>query len=121
MDIGSEIRRLRTAKGLTLEQVGTAIGAGRSYVYQIESGRRSGLTADALFRLAAVLGVECGHFRPFVSPDLADPAAMPQAEPPPRKPRGRPKKATPPDPAPAEVPPGPPGKPKRGKKPAGPT
>lgn len=59
--IGSEIRQLRKAKGLTLHDLAAAIGRSIGYVSQVERGL-SVPSIDDLRRLAAVLDVPLGWF-----------------------------------------------------------
>lgn len=60
-NIGSEIRQLRKAKGLTLHDVAAAIGRSVGYVSQAERGL-SALSIEDLRRLAAALEVPLGWF-----------------------------------------------------------
>lgn len=57
------IKKLRKEQGLTQEQLGNAIGTARTYIADLESGRRdiNNISAGALVRLADMLGTsaEC--------------------------------------------------------------
>jgi transcriptional regulator with XRE-family HTH domain len=54
--IGANVRRLRTARGLTQEQLAELIDSDQPYVSEIEGGLVN-LTADILQSLALALGV----------------------------------------------------------------
>jgi transcriptional regulator with XRE-family HTH domain len=54
--IGANVRRLRTARGLTQEQLAELIDGDQPYVSEIEGGLVN-LTADILQSLAVALGV----------------------------------------------------------------
>lgn len=55
--IGTRIKTARQARGLTLAEVGTALGVTCQYVYAWESGRRNP-GPKHLAKLAEVLGLE---------------------------------------------------------------
>lgn len=57
MDIGERIKLLRKARGLTLEQVGDAVGVGKSTVRKWEVGDIANMRRDKIASLARVLGV----------------------------------------------------------------
>lgn len=57
MEIGEYIKALRMQKGLTLEQVGNAVGVGKSTVRKWEVGSIKNMGRDKIIKLAAVLGV----------------------------------------------------------------
>lgn len=40
MNVGENIRAIRTAQGLTLEQVGKSLGVSKQFVFQLEQGTR---------------------------------------------------------------------------------
>jgi transcriptional regulator with XRE-family HTH domain len=54
--IGANVRRLRTARGLTQEELAELIDSDQPYVSEIEGGLIN-LTADILQSLAVALGV----------------------------------------------------------------
>jgi transcriptional regulator with XRE-family HTH domain len=54
---GNNVRRLRTAKGLSQEELALEAGMKRSYVSDLERGTRNP-TVKALGRLAAALDVD---------------------------------------------------------------
>lgn len=61
--IGPNIRSARLARGLTLAEVGTALGVTRQYVYALESGRRNP-GRKHLAKLAEVLGLQLADLLP---------------------------------------------------------
>lgn len=56
---GQNVRKARTAKGMTQEQLAFEVGMERSYISDLERGRRNP-TVRALGKLAEALGVEPG-------------------------------------------------------------
>lgn len=54
-EVGATLRRLREARGLSLEQLARRVGLGKTGVQAIESGR-SGAPLDRLQALASALG-----------------------------------------------------------------
>lgn len=58
--LGDNVRRLRTAKGLSQEELAFAAEMKRSYLSDLERGTRNP-TVRALGRLAGALGVEPGE------------------------------------------------------------
>lgn len=61
--IGPNIRSARLARGLTLAEVGTALGVTRQYVYAWEAGRRNP-GPKHLAKLAEVLGLQVTDLLP---------------------------------------------------------
>lgn len=55
--IGELIKQARLKKGLTLEQVGQAVGVGKSTVLKWESGAISNMKRDKIAALAQILGI----------------------------------------------------------------
>lgn len=55
--IGKLIKQARLQKGLTLEQVGKAVGVGKSTVLKWESGAISNMKRDKIAALAQILGI----------------------------------------------------------------
>lgn len=51
------LKRLRKAKGLTLEELGARIGTTRQTVCRYESGNIPGIPYDKIVKIAEVLGV----------------------------------------------------------------
>ena len=54
MDFGERIKQLRMANGLTLEQVGDAVGVGKSTVRKWETGQIANMRRDKIAKLAPV-------------------------------------------------------------------
>lgn len=85
MPLGSEIIRLREAKGIpSAYALAKACGISQPYVHRIEKGANDNPSAAVLFRIADALGVPVEHFRPFILDVPADP---PPATPAKKKPR----------------------------------
>ena len=61
--IGPTIKDARLARGLTLAEVGNALGVTRQYVYSLESGRRNP-GRKHLAKLAEVLGLQLSDLLP---------------------------------------------------------
>ena len=57
MDLGEKIRYLRTSQGMTLEEVGNAVGVGKSTVRKWESGAIANMRRDKIALLAKALHV----------------------------------------------------------------
>lgn len=57
LQVGRNLRRLRTERGLSQEALADALGLHRTYVSGIERGERN-LTLRSVERLAHLLGVE---------------------------------------------------------------
>jgi transcriptional regulator with XRE-family HTH domain len=55
--LGSAIRELRNARGLTQEQLADAADLHRTYVSLVERGRK-GVTVGVLFRISTALGTQ---------------------------------------------------------------
>lgn len=55
--MGRKVRDLRQEKGFTLEQLATAAGASKSYMWEIENKDVARPSAEKLARIAEVLGV----------------------------------------------------------------
>lgn len=56
--VADQLRRLRAARGMTLEAVGAAADMSRQAVLAIESGKNSNPKIDTLHRIARALGAE---------------------------------------------------------------
>ena len=67
--IGPIIKAARLASGLTLAEIGKALGVTRQYVYAWEAGRRNH-GPKHLAKLAEVLGLEIADLLPRIQPDL---------------------------------------------------
>ncbi|MBF0589169.1 MAG: helix-turn-helix domain-containing protein [Magnetococcales bacterium] len=55
--LGDKVRKLRKSKGMTLEQLGTATGSSKSYIWTLENQTPPRPSADKIQRIAAILGV----------------------------------------------------------------
>lgn len=55
--LGQKIRALRKEKGLTLEELAARIGAGKSYLWELENKGVENPSAERLTKIAEVLGV----------------------------------------------------------------
>ena len=92
MTLSEAIKSARVAAKVSQAELARRLSVTPAYVWQLENGRSTGLTAEKLYALCDALGVTCDHFRPFISPALVAPVA---AVPPPAAlpVRGRAKKA----------------------------
>ena len=57
MDLGEKIKYLRTSQGMTLEEVGEAVGVGKSTVRKWESGQIANMRRDKIALVAKALHV----------------------------------------------------------------
>ncbi len=57
MDLGEKIKFLRTSQGMTLEEVGQAVGVGKSTVRKWESGQIANMRRDKIALVAKALNV----------------------------------------------------------------
>ncbi|QTD45002.1 helix-turn-helix domain-containing protein [Ottowia testudinis] len=57
---GARLRRLREAKGLTLQQVADAVGCTKAYIWELEMRDGQRPTAERIQGIARVLGVTMG-------------------------------------------------------------
>lgn len=55
--LGEKVRKLRKAKGLTLEALGEATGSSKSYIWELENGPAVRPSAEKITSIARVLGV----------------------------------------------------------------
>lgn len=62
---GALLKKLRLANGLTLEEVGNAVGVGKSTVRKWETGTISNMKADKIEKLANILGVDVDYIIGF--------------------------------------------------------
>ncbi|MCU0973923.1 MAG: helix-turn-helix domain-containing protein [Burkholderiales bacterium] len=56
MAIAARLRKLRAKKGLSLQQLADKVESTKSYIWELESGKRTNPTVDLLARLANELG-----------------------------------------------------------------
>jgi len=59
--LGTVLKKLRTAKGLTQEQLGNKVGVSDAYITMLETGARKNPSLDLLERLAKALKVKVGE------------------------------------------------------------
>lgn len=71
MDIGERIKMLRTQQGLTLEEVGTRVGVGKSTVRKWESGQIANMRRDKIALLAKALNVTPAYLMGWDEPSPA--------------------------------------------------
>ncbi len=69
---GKKIKELRTAKGLTLDQLATATGCSKSYIWELENKDPPRPSAEKLADIAAVLGVTTDYLIGREEVTLAD-------------------------------------------------
>ncbi len=65
MALSQEVKRLRTAAGLSQKKLADAVGVSQAVIAQIETGVAKDVKGRTLFKLAAALGVDCSHFAEF--------------------------------------------------------
>lgn len=78
-DIGKKIFDRRKELGLTLEQVGDAVGVGKSTVRKWENGIIKNMGRDKIAALASVLQMNPVDLVPFTQPGLRAEVAMSEA------------------------------------------
>ena len=83
MSIGDQIKARRLALGMTLEQVGNAVGVGKSTVRKWEQGMIKSMKSDKIEALAAILHMDPVDFILQKSPEesTVDPAMVFPAKP----------------------------------------
>ena len=59
--LGTVLKKLRIAKGLTQEQLGNKVGVSDAYITMLETGARKNPSLDLLGRLAKALKVKVGE------------------------------------------------------------
>ncbi|KVK53963.1 transcriptional regulator [Agrobacterium deltaense] len=69
---GKRIKELRTAKGLTLDQLASATGSSKSYIWELENKDPPRPSAEKLADIAAVLGVTTDYLIGREEVTLAD-------------------------------------------------
>lgn len=77
MDIGERIKMLRTQQGLTLEEVGTRVGVGKSTVRKWESGQIANMRRDKIALLAKALNVTPTYLMGWKEEDAPDQRPLP--------------------------------------------
>lgn len=61
MNLSKAIQTYRTSLGLSLQKVADISGLTKTYLWEIESGKRIGLSPKTLMKLSSALGVEPTH------------------------------------------------------------
>jgi len=75
--VAYNLRRIRTAKGISQERLAADSGVDRAYVSQIET-EKFAVTVDVLDRLADVLGCTIAEFLAGVDAGSQPPAPLPR-------------------------------------------
>lgn len=88
-ELGAELRRARTARGLSLDAAGRAANISQGYVHKLEAGRVESPSPRVLRRLGEVLDVPyerlmelAGYLVPGTDPRPREETAMPTGAPP---------------------------------------
>ena len=68
--IGEKIRELRIAKGMTLEELGNAVGVGKSTVRKWETGMIANMKRDKIQKLADALDIPVWELMGWPDPDV---------------------------------------------------
>lgn len=63
MDLGAKLRSLRKLRALTVEDLSRLSGVSRSYITNIENGRKTEVSTKVLESLSAALGINPDYFR----------------------------------------------------------
>ena len=71
--MAKRIKDLRTQKGLTLEQVATIVGVGKSTVRKWETGMIANMKRDKIASLAKALGTTPAYLMGWIDDDKKDP------------------------------------------------
>ena len=63
MDLGSKLRSLRKLREMTVEELAQRSGVSRSYITNIENGRKTEVSTRIIDALASALGINPDYFR----------------------------------------------------------
>lgn len=63
MDLGTKLRSLRKLRDLTVEELSKMAGVSRSYITNIENGRKTEVSTKVLESLSAALRINTDYFR----------------------------------------------------------
>lgn len=63
MDIGSKLRSLRKIREMTVDELSRQSGVSRSYITNIEQGRKTEVSTRILEKLSTALGIHADYFR----------------------------------------------------------
>lgn len=80
VDLGKRLFDLRKEKGLTLEDVGQAVGVGRSTVRKWETGQIASMKRDKIKKLADCLGVSPAYICGWTDHPLGEDPEVSQLE-----------------------------------------
>ncbi|WP_132664707.1 helix-turn-helix domain-containing protein [Rhizobium sp. PP-CC-3G-465] len=69
---GKRIKELRTGRGMTLDQLATATGSSKSYIWELENKNPPRPSAEKLAEIARVLGVTTDYLIGREEVTLAD-------------------------------------------------
>lgn len=69
MDIGEKIKTLRIARGMTLEELGNAVGVGKSTVRKWENGIIANMRRDKVAKIADALHVSPAYLMGWPDPE----------------------------------------------------
>jgi transcriptional regulator with XRE-family HTH domain len=79
MDIGTNIRKYREIRGLTLPDLAQKAGVSKAFVWEIENGNSKRPGAETLFKIAEALDVTIAHLmgkepaasgQPLIEPEI---------------------------------------------------
>ena len=76
MELGDRIKMLREEKRMTLEELGNAVGVGKSTVRKWEKGMIANMRRDKIAKLAAALDVSPGYLMGWKEERQENPALM---------------------------------------------
>ncbi|MCX7781922.1 MAG: helix-turn-helix domain-containing protein [Negativicutes bacterium] len=62
MDIGAKLRSLRKLREMTVEELSRLSGVSRSYITNIENGRKTQVSGKIITSLASALGINPDYF-----------------------------------------------------------
>lgn len=63
MEIGAKLRSLRKLREMTVEELSQRSGVSRSYITNIENGRKTEVSSRVIANLAGALGINADYFR----------------------------------------------------------
>ena len=79
-EMAKRIKELRTAKGLTLEQVADVVGVGKSTVRKWETGMIANMRRDKIASLASALGTTPAYLMGWKEEEKESPAEIKLSE-----------------------------------------
>jgi transcriptional regulator with XRE-family HTH domain len=57
LKFGEKLRKIRTSRNLTLDQLADAVGSSKAYIWQLENKKQAKLSAELLLKIATELRV----------------------------------------------------------------